>query len=75
MTTLIELAIGLLFMFQTFYAIFMGYLGWIPFLLIIQLGFLYTSILSIFHGWRRLPVTINPLEFGPKPALTKENNL
>ncbi len=74
-TTLIELAIGLLFMFQTFYAIFMGYLGWIPFLLIIQLGFLYTSILSIFHGWRRLPVTINPLEFGPKPALTKENNL
>ncbi len=75
LTTLLELAIGLIFTFQTLYAIFMGYLGWVPFLLIIQLGFLYTSTLSIFHGSRRLPLRLNPLEFAPKPALTKERNI
>jgi len=52
-TTLIELLLGLIFIIQTFYAIFMGLIGWIPFLLIIQLGFIYNSILSIFHSSKK----------------------
>lgn len=50
MTAFLELGAGLIFVFQTFYALFMGYISWIPFLLIIQIGFLYTAILSILHG-------------------------
>jgi len=52
-TSLIELAFGLIFIVQTFYAVFMGFIGWIPFLIIIQIGFIYNSILSIIHGSRK----------------------
>jgi cellulose synthase/poly-beta-1,6-N-acetylglucosamine synthase-like glycosyltransferase len=68
-TTLIEFGLGLFFILQTFYAIFMGYIGWIPFLFIIQLGFIYTSLLSIFHGSRRHPSLI------PKPVFQKKEGL
>jgi cellulose synthase/poly-beta-1,6-N-acetylglucosamine synthase-like glycosyltransferase len=67
LTALIELAVGFLFLFQTFYALFMQHIGWIPFLLIIQVGFFYTSILSIFHSLRRRPIGINPLGLTSKP--------
>jgi cellulose synthase/poly-beta-1,6-N-acetylglucosamine synthase-like glycosyltransferase len=73
LTTLVELAVGFLFLFQTFYAVFMKHIGWIPFLLIIQFGFFYTSMLSIFHSLRKQPVAINTLSLTPKRALTEQN--
>ncbi len=71
-TAIIELAVGLLFMFQTFYAVIMGYLGWVPFLLLIQFGFIYTGMLSIFHGSQRESSTID--SFIPKPVFQKEKS-
>ncbi|HEX3034663.1 MAG TPA: cellulose synthase family protein [Thermodesulfobacteriota bacterium] len=56
MTTFLELGVGLFFVSQTLYAFLVGYIEWIPFLVIIQFGFLYTSILSIFHSLRRRTV-------------------
>lgn len=71
-TALVELGIGLIFMFQTFYAVFMGYIVWVPFLLLIQFGFIYTGILSILHGSQRQMGTIN--SFIPKPLFQKEKS-
>ncbi len=48
-----EFLVGLLFVFKTFYAISTGYFGLIPFFLIFQVGFFYTSTLSILHTLRR----------------------
>jgi cellulose synthase/poly-beta-1,6-N-acetylglucosamine synthase-like glycosyltransferase len=45
-TSLVELFFGLILMIKTFYAITIGFYGWIPFLLIIQFGFFYISLLS-----------------------------
>lgn len=73
LTTLVELAVGFLFLFQTFYAVFMKHIGWIPFLVIIQVGFFYTSMLSIFHSLQKQPVGINPLGLAPKRALMEQN--
>jgi len=50
---LFELLLGLVFLFKTFYALFTGYFGVIPFFLIFQVGFFYTSTLSILHTLRR----------------------
>jgi len=52
-TTLIELGLGLLLIVQTLYAGYMGLIGWIPFLIVIQIGFIYTSILSIIHSSKK----------------------
>ncbi|HXG31677.1 MAG TPA: glycosyltransferase [Thermodesulfobacteriota bacterium] len=71
-TTLIELGVGLLFMIQTSYAVFAGYIGWIPFLLLIQFGFIYTGLLSILHGSQKQAVKMDP--FIHKPVLQKEKN-
>jgi len=71
-TALIELGVGLVFMFQTFYAVFMGYIGWVPFLLLIQFGFIYTGILSIFHGSQRQTAPIH--SFISKPLLHKDKS-
>ncbi|HEX3035896.1 MAG TPA: cellulose synthase family protein [Thermodesulfobacteriota bacterium] len=59
-TTFLELGIGLFFVSQTLYAFFKGYIEWIPFLVVIQLGFLYTSILSISHSLGRQSVEMPP---------------
>jgi cellulose synthase/poly-beta-1,6-N-acetylglucosamine synthase-like glycosyltransferase len=72
LTTLIELAVGFLFLSQTFYAVFMKHIVWIPFLVIIQFGFFYTSMLSIFHSLRRQQIIVNPFDLAPKPMLTKQ---
>lgn len=73
LTTLLELEVGFLFLFQMFYAVFMKHIGWIPFLVIIQVGFFYTSLLSIFHSLRKQPMRINPLgSLTPKPAFTEQ---
>lgn len=47
---ILELLFGFLFLTKTLYAVQAGYYGWIPFLIIIQFGFLYSSILSIIHS-------------------------
>ena len=73
-TSLIEITLGLLFLIQTLYAVYMGYYGWIPFLLLIQFGFLYTGFLSIFHsnGKKSSEATIGSLI--PKAALQREKD-
>ena len=54
-TAIIELSLGVFFFLQTIYAIYIGYIGWIPFLILIQFGFLYTGFLSIFHSSGKKP--------------------
>jgi hypothetical protein len=51
--TLVELGLGIIFVVLTFYAVYMGLIGWIPFLILIQMGFIYTSVLSILHSLPR----------------------
>jgi cellulose synthase/poly-beta-1,6-N-acetylglucosamine synthase-like glycosyltransferase len=51
--TLVELGLGIIFVVLTFYAVYMGLIGWIPFLILIQTGFIYTSVLSILHSLAR----------------------
>jgi len=62
-TAIIELTLGGLFFLQTIYAIYVGYIGWIPFLILIQFGFLYTGFMSIFHssGKKVTPEPISPI--------------
>jgi cellulose synthase/poly-beta-1,6-N-acetylglucosamine synthase-like glycosyltransferase len=69
-TSLIELIVGILFVLQTAYGAFIGYIGWIPFLLLIQFGFIYTGLLSIIHGSQRQAAKVN--SFISKPVLQKE---
>ncbi len=73
-TALIELTIGIFFLFQSVYAIIMGYFGWIPFLLIIQFGFIYTAVLSIMHSSNKGAKndTIDP--FVPNPSLQRKED-
>lgn len=52
-TAILELALGLFFLLQTFYAIYKGYIGWVPFLLLLQFGFIYVSLCSIIHSSNR----------------------
>jgi cellulose synthase/poly-beta-1,6-N-acetylglucosamine synthase-like glycosyltransferase len=52
LTTLIELGLGVIFVILTFHAVLIGFIGWVPFLILIQLGFIYTSVLSILHSLR-----------------------
>lgn len=73
-TAIIEIAFGVMFFLQTLLAIYMGYIGWVPFLLLIQFGFLYTGLLSIFHGTGKKGAAahINPII--PEPALQREKD-
>lgn len=50
MTSFVELMLGILFLGQTIYAVYNGYFAWIPFLLMLQFGFIYTSVSSIYHS-------------------------
>ena len=71
-TALIEITLGILFFLQTLFAIYKGYYGWVPFLLIIQFGFLYTGFLSILrsNGKRSPESTIGRLI--PNPVLQRD---
>ena len=73
-TALIEITLGILFLIQTLYALYVGYYGWIPFLILIQFGFLYTGFLSIFHskGKKSSESTIGSLI--PNPALQRDKD-
>ena len=56
-TAFFEFMLGIMFLAQTVYAIYKGYIGWIPFLLLIQFGFIYISIYSFIHSRKRNKVS------------------
>ena len=56
-TAFFEFLFGIMFLLQTIYAIYKGYVGWIPFLLLLQFGFIYISLFSFLHSWRRNKIT------------------
>ncbi len=71
-TAIVEIVLGIIFFIQTVFAVYMGYYGWLPFLLLIQVGFFYTGLLSIMHGSGKrgnLP-TLNSVM--PEPAFEKD---
>lgn len=72
MTAVVELVFGVLFFLQTVFAIYMGHLGWVPFLLLIQFGFLYTGLLSIFHGSGKKGPASSITPIIPEPALQRD---
>ena len=49
MQSLIELALGLYFTLTVFYALINQIYGTLPFLMLFQVGFLYTGLLSILQ--------------------------
>lgn len=51
-TTVFELVLAVLFTLQIIYALGYGYVSWVPFLVLFQFGFAYTSLMSIFHSLR-----------------------
>jgi hypothetical protein len=52
----------------------MGYLGWVPFLILIQFGFLYTGLLSIFHGSGKKGADPGIGTIIPEPALQRDKD-
>lgn len=56
---LIELALGLYFTATVFYALANGIYGTVPFLVLFQIGFLYTGLLSIVQQYAGDPVVLN----------------
>ena len=72
LTAIVEIVFGLFFTVQTVFALYMGYLSWIPFLLLIQFGFFYTGLLSILHGSGKkgIPAGVNTIM--PEPALPRD---
>jgi hypothetical protein len=56
---LIELALGLYFTATVFYALANQIYGTVPFLVLFQIGFLYTGLLSIVQQYASDPVVLN----------------
>jgi hypothetical protein len=57
---LIELALGLYFTATVFYALANGIYGTVPFLVLFQVGFLYTGLLSIIQQYAGESVELKP---------------
>jgi cellulose synthase/poly-beta-1,6-N-acetylglucosamine synthase-like glycosyltransferase len=57
----IELGLGLYFTATVFYALANGIYGTVPFLMLFQLGFLYTGLLSIVQQYAGDDVILNPV--------------
>jgi hypothetical protein len=57
---IIELALGLYFTATVFYALANGIYGTLPFLILFQIGFLYTGLLSIIQQYAGEGVVLNP---------------
>jgi len=57
---IIELALGLYFTATVFYALANGIFGTLPFLVLFQVGFLYTGLLSIIQQYASEGVVLNP---------------
>jgi cellulose synthase/poly-beta-1,6-N-acetylglucosamine synthase-like glycosyltransferase len=58
---MIELALGLYFTATVFYAIANGIYGTLPFLVLFQIGFLYTGLLSIIQQYASDTVVLEPV--------------
>jgi cellulose synthase/poly-beta-1,6-N-acetylglucosamine synthase-like glycosyltransferase len=58
---MIELALGLYFTATVFYALANGIYGTLPFLVLFQIGFLYTGLLSIIQQYASDTVVLKPL--------------
>src|SRR5688572_11423971 len=58
---LIELALGLYFTATLFYALANGIYGTVPFLMLFQIGFLYTGLLSVIQQYAGENVVLNPV--------------
>jgi cellulose synthase/poly-beta-1,6-N-acetylglucosamine synthase-like glycosyltransferase len=56
---LIELALGLYFTMTVFYALANQIYGTVPFLVLFQIGFLYTGLVSIVQQYAEDPVVLN----------------
>ena len=59
---LIELALGLYFTATVFYALANGIYGTVPFLVLFQIGFLYTGLLSVVQQYAGESVSVPKLE-------------
>ena len=59
---MIELTLGLYFTATVFYALANGIYGTLPFLILFQIGFLYTGLLSIFQQYAGDSVVLEPTE-------------
>jgi len=57
---MIELTLGLYFTATVFYALANGIYGTLPFLVLFQIGFLYTGLLSIFQQYAGDSVVLEP---------------
>ena len=57
---MIELTLGLYFTATVFYALANGIYGTLPFLILFQIGFLYTGLLSIFQQYAGDNVVLEP---------------
>src|SRR5687767_1699111 len=57
---IIELALGLYFTATVFYALANGIYGTLPFLVLFQIGFLYTGLLSIIQQFAGVGVVLKP---------------
>ncbi|MBI4886041.1 MAG: glycosyltransferase [Acidobacteria bacterium] len=59
---LVELALGLYFTATIFYALANGIYGTVPFLVLFQIGFLYTGLLSIVQQYAGSDAVLKPVE-------------
>jgi cellulose synthase/poly-beta-1,6-N-acetylglucosamine synthase-like glycosyltransferase len=59
---IIELALGLYYTATVFYALANGIYGTVPFLVLFQIGFLYTGLLSIVQQYAASDVVLKPVE-------------
>jgi hypothetical protein len=57
---MIELALGLYFTATVFYAVANGIYGTVPFLVLFQLGFLYTALLSLVQQFAGEDAVLKP---------------
>jgi cellulose synthase/poly-beta-1,6-N-acetylglucosamine synthase-like glycosyltransferase len=63
---LIELALGLYFTSTVFYALANGIYGTVPFLVLFQIGFLYTGLVSVVQQYAEDPVVLETQAAGGK---------
>jgi cellulose synthase/poly-beta-1,6-N-acetylglucosamine synthase-like glycosyltransferase len=59
---LVELALGLYFTATVFYALANGIYGTVPFLVLFQIGFLYTGLLSLMQQYAPSDAVLKPIE-------------
>jgi hypothetical protein len=63
---LVELALGLYFTSTVFYALANQIYGTVPFLILFQIGFLYTGLVSVVQQYAEEPVVLKTQAAGGK---------